>query len=94
MKKYLFGIFAIVLAIGFSAFTKPMHSKQVVTYGITSSDATYWYVEQFDFQNKECASSTGDKCSFDYPTSGQTQILKTDGNISNLDNNVRYQLQP
>ena len=41
MKKYLFGIFALVLAIGFSAFTAP---KQSVEKAIT----TYWFLTEDD----------------------------------------------
>jgi len=39
MKKYLFGIFAIVLAIGLSAFTVKSDSQRSNTIGI------FWYDE-------------------------------------------------
>jgi hypothetical protein len=35
MKKYLFGLFALVLAIGFSAFTAPAKNS--------GEDTFYWY---------------------------------------------------
>ena len=38
MKKYLFGIFAIALAIGFSAFTSVPTVKKS-----TKTDFVYWY---------------------------------------------------
>lgn len=40
MKKYLFGIFAIALAIGFSAFT--VNHKTVVKVDATQTDL-FWY---------------------------------------------------
>jgi hypothetical protein len=38
MKKFLLGLFAIILAIGFSAFTKAIHTKTKVT-----ENKLYWY---------------------------------------------------
>jgi len=41
MKKYLLGIFAIVLAIGFSAFTTTKQSVEKATL-------SYWFLTQDD----------------------------------------------
>jgi hypothetical protein len=46
MKKYLFGIFAIALAIGFSAFTTAKKSTAVKTADL------YWYEVTYDQFNQ------------------------------------------
>jgi len=65
MKKYLFGLFALVLAIGFSAFTKPAKSfddmylfRLNVSPDITSSgvvtDPTKWDFVEIRTSGIEC----------------------------------------
>jgi len=58
MKKYLFGIFAIVLAIGFSAFTttKSAKSKKIDSYWFVATNST----------------STISSVQLDFPTSAPT----------------------
>jgi hypothetical protein len=38
MKKYLFGFFALICALAFSAYTYPSKTKKA-----TTEDALYWY---------------------------------------------------
>ncbi len=93
MKKYLLSLFAIALAIGFSAFTT--NSKTLFNYGIlsTGSDGggTFYNVEAFGTTRTSCATQTGTDCSFDYTSSGQTKIYTSDVNISNLQTDKVYQ---
>lgn len=55
MKKYLFGILAVVLAIGFSAFTKPAKKNNktgVYVFAITTSPTTEGIVSNLDNWSK------------------------------------------
>ena len=61
MKKYLLGLFAIVLAVGFSAFTSPKHTT--FTYWVTAeTNSTYTLSDNSN--DSQC--SIGDKlCQFE-----------------------------
>jgi len=45
MKKYLFGALALVLAVGFSAFTKPSTTSRIFQYSPTTPGFTKALVE-------------------------------------------------
>lgn len=53
MKKYLFGVFAIALAIGFSAFTNPKPSNAPLTNAFFAFDyATYSSPTEADIEDE------------------------------------------
>jgi hypothetical protein len=82
MKKYLLGLFAVVLAIGFSAFTSDDRKS-------TTQDAYFWYAidgsqvgqlldasqytraDAISFSVVGCSGTTSDLCAIGLPTDDQ-----------------------
>jgi len=64
MKKYLFGLFAIAFAIGFSAFTKP---SAHITKGKKFTTGQYWYT----FSGAQTVSDRQVKTNYTSPVSSE-----------------------
>ena len=61
MKKYLLGLFAVVLAIGFSAFTPGIHKAKasLTTYYAIKTSSTHWRWSTTIPEGFSCLGETG-----------------------------------
>ena len=73
MKKYLFGIFAIALAIGFSAFN--LKSPDPTYYGIKSGSNFVWTTVDPTSEDLTCLTETSAlACEIQSPDAGVTSL--------------------
>jgi hypothetical protein len=87
MKRYLLGVFAVALAVGFSAFTTN-HTAKFDTYFVVgqggTTSAPTWILSTTD--PLDCNSGVAFPCQINVPASevNNNQILKSDLNESEI----------
>ena len=97
MKKYLLGLFAIVLAVGFSSFTKPAKNVTTPYWEYTSNDnsgftvaAKYSIVQLSSPEEPGCSDAAERPCIYKEATGSlsDAQGLQTDLTSQGSDANV------